>query len=113
MVSRYEASRFIELRGHMAEQSAVGLLIGYLLVIGIMLGGMAMIVGGPSLTGRLYRWMFRHMVREPLRWVWRNWVIPFFRWAGRHIRAWLAQFFRWMGRQIWRGVRYTWVRLTT
>ncbi len=105
------------------QQSALGELITLILVIVIMLGGMAMIVGGPSLMGRYYRWVFRVVVLRPLEWGLHQLGIAIraiLRWVGRQ----LARFLRWgarqlgrlivyLGRQFGRGIRYAWVRLTT
>ena len=52
----------------MQTQSALGELIALLLVIVIILGGIAMIVGDPSLMGRFYRWVFRVVLPRPLEW---------------------------------------------
>lgn len=97
----------------MAEfQSVVGLLLGYMLAIVIMLGGLTMIVGGPSLTGRFYGWLYRHLFLRPLRWALRQTGIllhRLLRWSGRQLWRLLV----YLGRQFGRGVRYIWVRITT
>ena len=49
--------------------SEYSLLCQQLLAIVIMLGGIAMIVGGPTLMGRYYRWIFASFVFGPLNWL--------------------------------------------
>ena len=96
----------------MQHQSAVGELVTLILVIVFMLGGMAMIVGGPSLMGRFYRWIFRVVVLRPLQWGLRQlgrgaeWLL---RWSARQ----LGRLLLFLARLVGRGIRYAWVRLTT
>lgn len=41
-------------------------LLSFALVITIMLGGISMIVGGPTLTGRVYNALYSNCLRKPL-----------------------------------------------
>ncbi|OHB17567.1 MAG: hypothetical protein A2544_00675 [Candidatus Zambryskibacteria bacterium RIFOXYD2_FULL_43_10] len=118
----------------MQNQNSLGELITLTLIIVIMLGGLTMMVGGPSLTRRLYRWLFQNLVLAPLSWgvsqVW-NGIELFLRWCGQqlwHLLLWLGQQ---IGQLLWwgvgqtvriigvlllafgRGIRWAWVRLIT
>lgn len=118
----------------MQNQNSLGELITLILVIVIMLGGFTMIIGGPSLTGRLYRWIFQNLVLAPLSWG-LNQVLAGAEWLLRWIGIQLWHLILWIGRQLcwllWigvrelgnlivflvlafgRGIRWAWVRLIT
>lgn len=94
------------------HHSVLDTLIYYGIFAALWIGGLDLISRMHPLLHKTYRWMLRHLVLRPLRW------------AGRRARHYGARLLRWMGRQLWqltlylgrqlgRGIRYTWVRLTT
>lgn len=91
-------------------------LVFFCLVVGLMLGGMAMIVGGPSLASRIYRQLFQTFLEKPF-----NWLIQKVKKKVAQTCRWLLRHLKMFGRQVltkfWRLSVYTgraiWIRLTT
>lgn len=46
-------------------EQALQEIIYFVMVIVLLLGGLAMIVGGSDATGKLYAWMFKHILVQP------------------------------------------------
>jgi len=85
----------------MEQHTVNGDPLAILFAIVIMIGGMSLILGGPDLAGRVYKWLWNRLTVRPLRTIARL--------LGRVSRRGARQ----LARATRRGVHRVWVRLTT
>jgi len=86
-------------------EQAIGQLLFFIFVITIMLGGMSMIVGGSSLTKKLYSKMYKNLLATPARRI------------LLYVKNRLSTIIRFLLRKSWQAILWTvkfiWVWLTT
>jgi len=85
----------------MEQRTANGDPLAILFAIVIMIGGISLILGGPDLAGRVYRWLWNQLMVRPLR--------AIVRLLGRVLQHGTRQ----LARATRRGIHRVWVRLTT
>ena len=91
-------------------------LIFVAVVVVIMLGGMSMIVGGPTMAGKFYRCMYQTFLERPVQKLMKA-IRKKINQLGRYLWRQLRIMLRGITRRLWRLSVYTgraiWIRFTT